>query len=215
MMKLIFAFFFAFFLLVGPAASAQLSLGTNFGVRSVSPASINDTSSVDALQIKSVTTFGIELIYTSQFPIGIKYDGDSVDKTANVSGTAAQRKISSSWLSLIGGYTFYGAEGFSMDGIQASVLGQFGLVHSSKLSVIDNVNNVSDVSGKSASSLGAYLEVTKTWETFILGAQLGYLQRKIKDFEVSSDTFIVDSNGSRVEVDLSGPITNLILGFRF
>ncbi len=195
-------------------ASADWSLGSNFGYRSAHPEALNNTSNSDDLQIKSVSTFGIDFLWKSQFPVGLKYDSDSVDRTGVVAGASAQRKITSSWLSLLGGYTFFG-EDLSADGVQASVLAEYGLWQSSRLTLTDGVNHFSDVSGRRASSVGAYLEVLKAWDHLVLGIQLGFLQRKIRDFEVSSNSFIGDSSGSPMEVDLSGPITNLILGWRF
>ena len=199
-------------LMISTKAQASFGLSADVGMRTVNPSALNGTSNVDSLQIKSENTYGIDFRYKGRFPFGLRFDNESVSKTATVLGTPAERSINANWVSLIGGYTFLGE---TTSGWQASLIGQVGLWNSSKVTITDALNNFSGVSAKNSSSLGAHVEVIKAWNHFVLGVQLGFLQRKLKDFETTPNVFINDTSGSRLEVDLSGPITNLILGFRF
>lgn len=199
-------------ILLTSTARAAIGISADVGVRSVNPNALNGTSTVDALQIKSEITYGVEIRHKGRIPIGLRFDNESAGKTATLAGAPAERKFNANWLSLIAGYTFLGE---TATGWQASLVGQYGLLNSSKVTITDSINNFSNVTGKTASSYGAQVEVQKAWSHFVLGLQLGYLQRKVSDFEATPGSFINDAKGNRLEVDVSGPITNLIVGFRF
>jgi hypothetical protein len=204
-------------------AVAEFEIKAHYGQLSGKPDAFNKAADILIVgnpDISNVVLMGADAIYAIPvlpFSVGLRYEMFDFKKDGPVTVIGfpfeAKTQLKGDRVSLLGGWRLI-----------ETPIAYFGfLAHfavSQKMEYNDKICSGSSCSdnkytGTMESSYGAGVDAGITLGSVVLGAEIGYTIFKAKDMKKSDGSYMIDSNGKKAALDLSGTYFKGMVGLSF